>query len=338
MWPSPTARSDMMIRHGLPVEAALVGMGHDAGVHQRRGGVAIFVAEIGADQLLAFVADALRATSLSDRANLLEALEEDLAGLPVALLEIAASPRSWRPISRSSSVSTSSTSRRARPGSAGRLATPVERPNDDPRRIRLQPQRMELGFRIMGLQEAAKDLAFASVPALLSSQFGLAKALPHGQRGKMQRQDRFRTLVAVDAGRHQSVEAAAVARIGQGTPASLSPKNQPNASRATRRHSRVAARGISRRSSVDRRRGFERLLVERQRRCVGPAEAVAPDRAEGAARAGLLPHQPAQGREAGRSLPAHRAPCRPGSVPPAGAHCHRQAGLEPVPFVARIAA
>ena len=59
-------RADVALAHraqrhqdpdGVPVEAALVGMRHDAGVHQRRGGIAIFVAEIGADQLLPLVAD-----------------------------------------------------------------------------------------------------------------------------------------------------------------------------------------------------------------------------------------------------------------------------------------
>ena len=40
-------------------------------------------------------------------------------------------------------------------------------------------------------------------------------------------------------------------------------------------------------ASIGRGR-LDRLLVERQRRRIGPAEAVAADRAEGAARAGLL--------------------------------------------------
>ena len=88
MWPSPTARSDMTMRTAPFLMPALVGMGNDARVHQRRGGIAIFVAEIGADQLLARVADrpAWSPTCAAISSN---RAQEHLARLPVARLEIA---------------------------------------------------------------------------------------------------------------------------------------------------------------------------------------------------------------------------------------------------------
>ena len=63
-------------------------MRHDAGVHQRGGGIAIFVTEIGADQLALYLAD-LGALQVQCLANRIVAGQEDRAGLPVARFEIA---------------------------------------------------------------------------------------------------------------------------------------------------------------------------------------------------------------------------------------------------------
>ena len=66
------------------LQPALIGMTHDAGVHQGRGGIAIFVTEIGANQLLPLVANPFQ-RQIEKGANLFEPVEEDLARLPVAL-------------------------------------------------------------------------------------------------------------------------------------------------------------------------------------------------------------------------------------------------------------
>ncbi len=50
--PSPTARSDSRMRTLPGCKPDLIGMAHDAGVHQRGGGIAVFMAEIGTDQPL----------------------------------------------------------------------------------------------------------------------------------------------------------------------------------------------------------------------------------------------------------------------------------------------
>ena len=69
------------------VEAALVRVGNHAGVHQRRRGVAILLAEICADQLLPFVADAGQ-RQIEQPRDFREPPQEDLAGLPVPGFEI----------------------------------------------------------------------------------------------------------------------------------------------------------------------------------------------------------------------------------------------------------
>ena len=85
------ALADGAERHQDPdrvlVEAALVGVRHDAGVHQRGRGVAIFLTEIGADQLLPFVTDAAQ-RQVEQLRNLGESAQEHFPRLPMALLEI----------------------------------------------------------------------------------------------------------------------------------------------------------------------------------------------------------------------------------------------------------
>jgi hypothetical protein len=74
--------------HRVGVEPALIGMGHDRGVHERGGGETIFMAEIGADQQLAGLAER-RGIEIELARDLREAAEEDALDLPVALLEVA---------------------------------------------------------------------------------------------------------------------------------------------------------------------------------------------------------------------------------------------------------
>ena len=90
MWPSPTARSDMTEAQRTVGHAALVGVRHDAGVHQRRRGIAVFVAEIGADQLAAARCQVGRVERLAELfGELFVAALEHLFDLPVARVEIA---------------------------------------------------------------------------------------------------------------------------------------------------------------------------------------------------------------------------------------------------------
>ncbi len=72
--------------HSALRQARLIRMGDDGRVHQGGGGEGIFVAEIGADQFLAGLADV--AVQIEGRAHLLEPVQEHLARLPVPLLEI----------------------------------------------------------------------------------------------------------------------------------------------------------------------------------------------------------------------------------------------------------
>ena len=118
-------------------------MRHDAGVHQRGGGIAIFVAEIGADQLLPFVADAVE-LEIEQRADLGEAFEENLARLPVALLEILHHDLELPPDLAIVEGQHGIDQPVGAPG-FGRTALPCEMewPDDDPRRIGLEPERVQ---------------------------------------------------------------------------------------------------------------------------------------------------------------------------------------------------
>ena len=86
MWPSPTQRSDITTRTEPSSHARLVGMRYDRRVHQRRRGVGILLAEVGADQLLALVAQVVGQVELA--LHLVEAIHVDRPGLPVAAAEV----------------------------------------------------------------------------------------------------------------------------------------------------------------------------------------------------------------------------------------------------------
>ena len=159
------------------VEPALVRVGNDAGVHQRRGGIAIFVAEVGADHLLSLVADAAQRQVKHD-ADFLETLEEHLAGLPVALfeimhhgLELAAK---FAIIEFQDCVD-----QPLRPAViGGALPGKVERPDDDPGRIRLEPKRMKLGLDHDPLG-GGDGPRFCGAGFVLSRPFASTEDLPH---------------------------------------------------------------------------------------------------------------------------------------------------------------
>ena len=71
------------------LEARLVGMRHDGRVHQRGGGIGIFVTEIGADQTAALFAE-LQPVEAQILDHLVETLLEDVLGLPVSLGKVPA--------------------------------------------------------------------------------------------------------------------------------------------------------------------------------------------------------------------------------------------------------
>ena len=162
----------------MPIEAALVGVRHDAGVHQRGSGVTVFVAEIGADHLLPLVADTVE-RQVEHGADFFEALQEDLASLPVALLEIMHDrlqlASQFAIVELEDRVNES-----ACPAVIGRaLPGKVEGPDNDPRRIRLEPKRMELRLN-HGPLGGGEGPRFCGDAVILSSPFASTKDLPHG--------------------------------------------------------------------------------------------------------------------------------------------------------------
>src|SRR3546814_4233006 len=81
---------------GTTGEPRLIGMRDHAGVHQRSRRIAVFMAEIGADQLLLLVPDVPDIDAYLPL-YFFVALPEDVAGLPMAGLEIAIYQRQFRP-------------------------------------------------------------------------------------------------------------------------------------------------------------------------------------------------------------------------------------------------
>ena len=90
----------------------------------------------------------------------------------------------------------------------------------------------------------------------------------------MQRKDRFGALIAIDSSRHQSIEAAAVADVGQ-RHAGIIITKEPGEGVVSRAAPFVLTGClISRHGCVDRGRRFDRLLVECQGGCIGAAESM----------------------------------------------------------------
>ena len=128
------------------IEAALVGVRHDAGVHQRSGGIAIFLAEVCPDELLPLVANA-GVRKVKQLRNLGESAKEHLAGLPVPRFEIGHDVLQLA----ADFLVAQGEDLVDQPAGAPRvgpipLPCEVERTDHDSGRIRLQPQRME--FRL----------------------------------------------------------------------------------------------------------------------------------------------------------------------------------------------
>ena len=123
-------------------EARLVGVEDDAGVHQRRRGIAVFVAEIGADQPLAYVRKALG--HIHQLRDFAEALVEHALGLPVALGKVGKDRAVFafhlRVGERQDVGHQLAAARRAR---GRRLPTQVERPDHHARGRRRQLARMD---------------------------------------------------------------------------------------------------------------------------------------------------------------------------------------------------
>ena len=103
-----------------------------------------------------------------------------------------------------------------------------------------------------------------------------------------------------DAGHHDSCPCP-----GQPGGASdrCSPRNQANA-RLAPVSIRVAIGAPCRKAGRDRRRGFQRLLIERLAAPGAVAEALRADRPEQACRCGLQRHEPTQGSQAGLDIAA----------------------------------
>jgi hypothetical protein len=118
-------------------------MRHHAGVHQRSGGIAIFVAEIGADQLLLDLGNDI-AVETERGFDLRIARHEDRARLPVARLEIAQHELQLDIghllVEREHAIDDAAHAPRPA-GSGAPIDRNVERTDDDPRGIGLQTQR-----------------------------------------------------------------------------------------------------------------------------------------------------------------------------------------------------
>ena len=170
----------------------------------------------------------------------------------------------------------------------GRRALPceVERAQHDSRGIRLQAKGVKLGQDHSAQALVDGDARLCGALMLLSSAY-CAKNVGHGHRRKLQGEDRFGALVAIDPGRHQPVEAAAGGDVGERDAAVIVAEEPAEGVARDAFPALVAGDGEGGRGGIDRRRRLERLLVEGERQRIGPAEAVRPDRAERAARPGL---------------------------------------------------
>lgn len=118
----------------------LVEMRHRARVHQRGGGIAIFVAEIGTDQLALFIAN-FAAIDAEHVLDLVIARHEHAARLPVARLEILE-----HQFELGAGLGTVERHHRADDAlrAIAAIAAPgeVERPHHDPRWVGMEPQSM----------------------------------------------------------------------------------------------------------------------------------------------------------------------------------------------------
>ena len=117
-------------------------MRHRARVHQRGGGVAVLVTEIGADQLALLVAD-LRAVEAHHVLDLVIAGHEDAPRLPMPRLEIAQDELELvARLARRHLKHFAHQPLGAARAIGGRRPGEMEGPHHDPRRIGVQPQLM----------------------------------------------------------------------------------------------------------------------------------------------------------------------------------------------------
>src|SRR4030095_12878885 len=153
----------------------------------------------------------------------------------------------------------------------------------------------------------------------------------------MQGQYRFRPLVAVYARRHQTIEAASVLRVGKRDSSIVIAEEPPERSLrdVVPFGVPVCLKGGARR--IDRGRRLDRLLVESQRRSIWPAEAMAANRSECPASAGLMLRQPAK-RIHAEVDHLRLVQCHPNFKQSLGETgvVVSQLGLEPAPIVSRI--
>ena len=118
----------------------LIVMRHHAGVHQRRGGITVFQAEIGADQLALHIAD-LAAVEIVLRRDLVVARHEHTPRLPVPRLEILEHRLElFAGLVLGHFEHDADQPLRAADPRAVRLPAEMERPHHDARWVGVQPQ------------------------------------------------------------------------------------------------------------------------------------------------------------------------------------------------------